>query len=177
MRRETIVSCCALLLAACASTAAVAVPEALKPGADETLAMIVSARGVQIYECRARKDVGTGYEWAFVAPEAKLFDANGSAIGRHGAGPYWQATDGSRIVGTLKARVDAPNLGATAGAIPWLLLSAKSNGSSGAFSAVTSVQRINTVGGVAPVTPCSSGSTGQMARVEYSADYYFFRNR
>jgi len=63
--------------------------------------MIVAARGVQIYECRVRKDAGAGYEWAFVAPEAELFDAKGNAIGRHGAGPTWQATDGSRIVGTL----------------------------------------------------------------------------
>lgn len=47
-----------LLVAACASpqapTSMVTVPEKLKPGANESLAMIVPAKGVQLYECRAR---------------------------------------------------------------------------------------------------------------------------
>jgi len=48
----------ALLVAACASPPAptAKVPDKLKPGANESLAMIVPARGVQIYECRARTD-------------------------------------------------------------------------------------------------------------------------
>jgi len=173
MKKPTAVSCWALLLAACASPAPVAVPDTLKPGANEALAMIVPAKGVQIYECRARKDASLGHEWAFVAPEAELFDAKGKVIGRHGAGPYWLATDGSRIVGSLKQRADAP----VAGAIPWLLIGAKSNGTEGAFSQVTSIQRVNTVGGVAPATPCTADSAGKSARVDYTADYYFFTNR
>jgi hypothetical protein len=48
------------------------VPDKLKAGANESLVMIVPAKGVQIYDCRARKDPGAGYEWAFVAPEADL---------------------------------------------------------------------------------------------------------
>ena len=40
--------------------------EQLKPGPNESLAMIVPAKGVQIYECRAGKD--GAYEWTFVAP-------------------------------------------------------------------------------------------------------------
>jgi len=109
----------ALLVAACASaqspTSVVKVPDKLKPGANESLAMIVSARGVQVYECRARKDQVGGYEWAFVAPEADLFDARGNRAGRHYAGPHWEATDGSKILGTVKERADAP----VADAIPW----------------------------------------------------------
>ena len=89
----------ALLTAACASTPLV-VPDTLRPATSETLATTVGARGVQIYECRARKDGGV--EWAFVAPDADLLDAQGTAIGRHGAGPYWQAADGSRVVGTCQ---------------------------------------------------------------------------
>ena len=46
----------------------------LKVGPEESLAMIVPAKGVQIYECRAGKAGEGGYEWAFVAPEADLFD-------------------------------------------------------------------------------------------------------
>ncbi len=168
--------CAALLASACASPSTVQVPETLKPAANEVPAMIVAARGVQIYECRARKD-GTGVEWAFVAPDADLFDAHGMPIGRHGAGPYWQARDGSRVVGSVKARADAPNPGANPGAIPWLLLTTKSTTAEGAFSATTSIQRVNTVGGVAPATGCSADSAGKSARVPYTADYVFYAAR
>lgn len=164
----------ALVAAACsnlqAPTPAVKVPDRLKPAANESLAMIVPAKGVQIYECRARKDQAGAYEWVFVAPEATLFDAHGNRIGRHDAGPHWESTDGSKILGAMKERADAP----TAGAIPWLLLSAKSVGPEGAFSKVTSIQRVNTVGGVAPTTDCAQATIGRSARIGYTADYYFF---
>jgi len=165
------------LVAACASsqpsTPTVQVPDKLKPGANEALAMIVPAKGVQIYECRARTDQVGAYAWAFVAPEADLFDARGNKTGRHYAGPHWEATDGSKILGTVKERADAP----TADAIPWLLLSAKSVGSEGAFSKVTSIQRVNTVGGVAPKAGCAQATAGTPARVDYTADYYFFTGK
>ena len=163
-----------LLVAACGGpllpTSMVTVPDKLKPGANESLAMIVPATGVQIYECRARQDQAGGYDWAFVAPEADLFDARGNRIGRHYAGPHWEATDGSKILGTVKERADAP----VADAIPWLLLAAKSAGPEGSFSRVTSIQRVNTVGGVAPKTGCSQATAGTPARITYTADYYFF---
>lgn len=148
----------------------VQVPDKLKPGANESLATIVHAKGVQIYECRSRKDQPGDYEWAFVAPEAELFDATGNRIGRHYAGPSWEAADGSKIQGTPKERADAP----AADAIPWLLLSAKSAGAEGAFSRVTSVQRVSTVGGVAPKGGCSQAAAGTPARINYTAEYYFF---
>jgi Protein of unknown function (DUF3455) len=164
----------ALLVAGCASppppTSTVSVPDKLKPGANESLTMIVPAKGVQIYECRARKDQVGGYEWAFVAPEADLFDVRGNRIGRHYAGPHWESTDGSKILGTVKERADAP----AADAIPWLLLGAKSVGSEGSFSKVTSIQRVRTVGGVAPKAVCSQAAAGTPARINYTADYYFF---
>jgi hypothetical protein len=166
-----------LLVAACASphpsTPTVKVPDTLKPGANESLAMIVPAKGVQIYECRARRDSGGGYEWAFVAPEADLFDAHRNRIGRHYAGPHWESIDGSKILGRLKERADAP----VPDAIPWLLLAAKSVGSEGSFSKVTSVQRVNTVGGLAPKAGCSQTVVGTPARINYTADYYFFTTK
>lgn len=162
----------AVTVAACTSTPTVVVPDALMPSAGETAVLTSPARGVQIYECRARKD-GSGLEWAFVAPEAELFDAKSASIGHHGAGPTWQANDGSRIVGSVKARADAP----VTSAIPWLLLSAKSTGPSGTLAAVTSIQRINTAGGVAPATPCTDGLTGTTVRVPYTADYVFYAAR
>ena len=163
-----------LLVAACVSpqppTSMIKVPDKLQPGANESLAMIVPAKGVQIYECRARKDRVGEYEWAFVAPEAELFDARGNRIGRHYAGPHWESADGSKVLGTVKERADAP----VADAIPWLLLAAKSVGSEGSFSKVTSIQRVNTVGGVAPQAGCSQATVGAAARINYTADYYFF---
>jgi hypothetical protein len=163
-----------LLVAACASPQPprliVRVPDKLVPGANESLVMIVPAKGVQIYECRARKDQVGEYEWAFVAPEADLFDARGNRIGRHYAGPHWESTDASKILGTVKERADAP----VADAIPWLLLAAKSVGPEGSFSKVTSIQRVNTVGGVPPKAGCSQATAGTPARINYTADYYFF---
>ena len=166
-----------LFIAGCASRQSamspVAVPDKLKPGANESLAMIVAAKGVQIYECRAVKDKAGVYEWAFVAPEADLFGARGTRIGRHYAGPHWEAADGSKILGTLKERADAPAVDA----IPWLLLTAKSVGVEGSFSRVTSIQRVSTVGGVAPKAGCSQAAAGTSARIHYTADYYFFTRK
>ena len=68
-----------MLTAGCAGT--VQVPEKLRPAANESLALVVPAKGDQIYECREAK-------WVFVAPEADLFDAAGKKIGRHYAAFY-----------------------------------------------------------------------------------------
>jgi len=164
----------ALLLAGCASLqsprSAVEVPDKLSPGASESLAIIVHAKGVQIYECRARKDAAGEYEWAFVAPEADLYDAHGARVGLHYAGPQWESADGSKVLGTVKERADAPQ----ADSIPWLLLTAKSVGPEGSFGKVTSVQRVNTLGGVAPKDGCLQAEAGTRVRVGYTADYYFF---
>ena len=146
-------------------------PDRLDPGADQALAMVVSARGAQLYECRAGRDGGRPAEWAFLGPKADLYDAQGRRIGDHGAGPYWEAADGSRVVGTVKARADAP----VQGAVPWLLLSTRSAAGEGMFSAVTSIQRVRTTGGVPPVSPCSSELDGSIVSVPYTADYRLFR--
>src|SRR5215831_10331911 len=145
------------------------VPDNLKPGASETVAIVVAAKGVQVYECRKAKDQTDTYEWALVGPEADLFDASGKKVGTHYAGPHWEATDGSKIVGVVKARADAPRTGA----IPWLLLTAKSVGGPGSFSKITAVQRLNTSGGVPPEAGCSQSTAGSIVRAPYTADYYF----
>jgi hypothetical protein len=172
MRRVLLTASAVAAVAACTSTATTPVPESLAPGADQVLVMTVPARGVQVYACRARSD-GRGFEWAFVAPEAELLDGSARPIGTHGAGPVWQAADGSRVVGAVKARADAP----AAGAIPWLLLATKSTGPEGAFSRVTSIQRVNTAGGAAPTAPCDDALLGRSVRVPYTADYRLFTAR
>jgi len=169
MKKATMVL--GVVAAACASPVDVTVPAVLEPTPVEMPAMVVRALGVQIYECRAK--AGEAPQWAFVAPDADLFDVRGHSVGHHGAGPVWKAKDGSTIRGTVKSRADAP----VAGAIPWLLLSAKPEGPQGAFSRVTSIQRVNTTGGTAPANGCDAASIGKPARVAYTADYVFFSPR
>jgi hypothetical protein len=54
-----------LLVPACASghrpMSMVTVPAKLNPGANESLEQVVHAKGVQIYECRVKKDQVGGY--------------------------------------------------------------------------------------------------------------------
>ena len=175
MSPKVIATSLALALCACASVStADSVPDPIKAGANESAAMSVVAQGVQIYECRAKKDDAAAPEWTFVAPEADMYDASGRKVGKHYAGPQWESVDGSRIAGTTKARLDAPQ----AGAIPWLLLAAKSVGTEGVFSKITSVQRVNTAGGVVPdASGCSRSSLGTIARVPYTATYVFLAPR
>jgi Protein of unknown function (DUF3455) len=111
MKRKVFLSAVLLISTACTGPTpnpAPAVPDSLKPAATEQLLATVAARGVQIYECRAKKDDPGATQWAFVAPEADLFDTQGRLVGKHYAGPKWQSLDGSKVAGTVKASADAP---------------------------------------------------------------------
>lgn len=143
-------------------------PANLAPAANDAQVLRLPAIGVQIYECKVVD--GKPAAWVFVSPEADLFDESGVRVGKHYAGPTWELNDGSKIVGTVKERANST----TPGAIPWLLLSAKSTGSAGKLEKVASLQRVNTVGGVAPATGCTAGDFGKQARVYYQADYVYF---
>jgi hypothetical protein len=57
------------------------------------------AVGTQNYTCQLTAS-GT-YAWTFVAPAATLSDDKGKQIATHYAGPTWQATDGSTVVGQV----------------------------------------------------------------------------
>ena len=160
------------VLAACATTPPLAAPEvppALRPPAGQSPHLEALATGVQIYECSQKAD--GSYEWAFRAPEATLADRSGRALGKHYAGPTWEAADGSLVVGEVKARDPGPDRSA----IPWLLLAAKSNKGSGTFAETKSIQRVATKGGVAPSAPCGAANLHEAAKVPYTATYYFYR--
>jgi hypothetical protein len=146
------------------------VPDGVKAPETEMLSFAASAKGVQIYECRAKKDDATQYEWVFKAPEADLFDGRGKKIGRHYGGPTWEANDGSKVVGEVKGREPSTD----ANAIPWLLLGSKTHEGNGVFSGVSSIQRLATAGGKAPVGGCEASSMGKELRVPYTAVYYFY---
>jgi len=172
VKRQLLVCASAAALAACTSTPLVAVPAALAVPAGQSLATAASAKGVQIYECRKDKGLDA---WVFIGPEATLFDSRGREIGSHGLaasgiGPFWQAADGSRIVGAVKGRADAPQ----DAAIAWLLLSTTAEGPQGTFSTVKNVQRVDTVGGLPPKEGCAPSTYGQRVRVPYTATYRFF---
>jgi len=172
MNKIALLAALAALLAGCAGSetlSTASVPEPIKAQAGESVSRVVPAKGVQVYECRVVKDRDGAFEWGFVAPDAELFDTNGRKIGTHYAGPKWEAADGSIVTGAVKGRADAPQ----AGNIPWLLLGTTASGPQGSFSTVSGIQRVNTVGGLAPASPCARTNLGAVARVPYTADYYF----
>jgi hypothetical protein len=139
-------------------------PEAIAaPG--ETVVLTMHAEGAQVYECKAGPDGKLA--WAFREPIATLL-VDGKTVGRHYAGPNWEHSDGSAVVG--KATGNAP--GATPNDIPWLKLEVTSHRGNGILSGVTTVQRINTKGGK-PEGACDK--PGTFANVPYSADYVFLR--
>ena len=163
----------ALVAAAGSSAARVVirpvVPEALDVSANQQLALRARASGVQIYACTAGSDAAQ-FGWKLKAPEADLFDSGGRKIGRHYAGPTWEAADGSKVGATVKARVDAPD----GKAIPWLLLAATSNEGNGVLARVANIQRLNTAGGDPPAQACDAAHAGTESRVPYTASYYFY---
>ena len=146
------------------------VPESLQPPASEILSFSVQARGFQVYRCSPGKSDPKIFEWTFVGPEAELFDDAGESAGKHYAGPTWEAKDGSKVVGEVKAKANGPD----PNAIPWLLLGAKTSEGEGVFSGVKSIQRLNTVGGKAPASGCDSSHSGEESKVPYKAVYYFY---
>jgi hypothetical protein len=131
----------------------------------------VAARGVQIYTCKAKAADAAAFAWTLKEPEAELFDATGARFGRHYGGPTWESADGSRVVG------EAVQSSPVQGAVPWLLLRAKSHEGAGALASVTFIQRVDTAGGVAPSEGCDAAHAGAETRVEYSANYAFYGAR
>jgi hypothetical protein len=147
-----------------APAAETALPDAIAaPG--ETVVLTLHAEGAQVYECKAGAD--GKLSWVFREPIATLL-LDGKTVGRHYAGPSWEHSDGSAVVG--KAVGNAP--GATPLAIPWLKLEVTSHRGSGILSGVTTVQRINTQGGKLEGA-CDKAGAYQSA--PYSADYVFLR--
>jgi Protein of unknown function (DUF3455) len=150
-------------------------PAALQTAADEQLVVQVHAKGDQIYTCkvdgvRDERVLKAPDGWMLKAPEAQLFDKDGKSFGKHFAGPSWEASDGSRVVGKAAANAPSPD----GNSIPWLLVKVVSHEGNGVLTPVTSIQRINTKGGKAPASGCDAGHAGQEVRVAYSADYLFF---
>jgi hypothetical protein len=155
------------------SLVAPSTPEALAAPSDQVVLLKAGARGAQIYVCKAKADAAATFAWSLKAPDAELTDDQGNTIGKHYAGPTWEAGDGSKVVGQKKAQADAPE----AGAIPWLLLAVTSNEGAGIMSQVKTIQRVDTHGGNAPTDGCDAAHANAEARVPYTATYYFYSAR
>jgi hypothetical protein len=177
MSRTTFSECIAalaLVIAASSCTAKVVlrpiVPEQLDVSAEQALALRAQASGVQIYACAAADD-SSHFAWMLKGPEADLFDSSGRKIGKHYAGPTWEAFDGSKVGASVKARAESPD----GKAIPWLLLAATANAGTGVLAHVASIQRLNTAGGSnPPPQTCDAANVGAERRVPYTATYYFY---
>ena len=155
-----------LLAGSCvnAFAAETALPDSIAaPG--EAVVLSTHAEGAQVYECKAGADGKTA--WAFREPIATLL-VDGKTIGRHYAGPNWEHSDGSAVVG--KVIGNAP--GTTPNDIPWLKLSVASQRGSGVLTGVTTVQRINTRGGK---LEGACDKAGSFSSAPYSAEYVFLR--
>jgi hypothetical protein len=156
-----------LLLSGSLTTAPAAetsLPDAIaSPG--EAIVLTVHAEGAQLYECKPGPDGKSN--WAFREPTATLL-VDGKTVGRHYAGPNWEHSDGSAVVG--KAAASVP--GATPNDIPWLRIDVISRRGNGILTGVTTVQRINTQGGNLQGTCDKAGAYRSMP---YSADYVFLR--
>lgn len=162
------------LLAACSSGGPKPpdVPSVLRAPPGQEVFAQAQASGVQVYECLPRQSPAGSHAWSLRAPDATLTDGWRS-LGRHYAGPTWEAPDGSRVLGEVKATAASPD----PAAIPWLLLGAKATFGKGLFAQTASIQRVATGGGVAPAEPCGAANANAFARVPYTATYYFYRRR
>jgi hypothetical protein len=145
------------------------IPDNLAVPRQNVVLFSMAATGSQVYVCQPRTGEPSVFEWTFKAPEAALLNEAGEKIGRHYAGPTWEADDGSRVVGEVVERAAAP----TSDAIPWLLLRAKTAEGAGVFGTVSYVQRLETVGGVAPAEGCDQTMAGAELAVPYQATYTF----
>jgi hypothetical protein len=148
-----------------------AIPVKLMPPGGHVMLLKAKAVGAQIYVCKAKADDPDRFEWVLKAPDADLFDEGGRRIGRHFAGPTWEALDdGSRVVGTLIETIPAPK----GGDIPGLLLRRRAGVGKGWSSKVTYIQRVDTEGGIAPPGGCDNAHQDQEVRVKYKATYVFY---
>jgi hypothetical protein len=144
-----------------------AVPPDLATPSDQELAFTLTGKGVQIYVWSAVPGEANKFAWILKAPEADLFDVSGKMVGRHFAGPTWELNDGGKVIGHVKAKVDAPD----GKGIPWLLLEAV-QASGATMGKAKSIQRVDTVGGNAPA-PADATKSGAEQKVEYTATYNF----
>ena len=149
---------------------AVALPANLPNGNSRVATFF--ANGVQKYKAQAVAGSNpVTYEWAFVAPQADLYDISNNKVGTHSAGPDWQLSAADSMFGqAFSPPRNAPSTDPNG--IDWLLLMPKTGKEpTGIFANVSYVQRVVTKGGKAPATPPVSAT--DVIDVPYTAIYRF----
>ena len=141
-------------------------------------ARVVTFYAVGVQKYKAQEIAGSSpvaYQWAFVAPQADLYDATNKKVGTHSAGPTWQLSAADSMYGQAftPART-AP--GGDASSIDWLLLMPKQGKApTGIFADVSYVQRVATKGGKAPTTAPTAAT--DVVEVGYTAVYRFSKQK
>jgi len=170
IRTCALAACCLALPAAAAVAEPSGLAPALRVAAGESPALMLSARGVQLYTCTPSPTQPDAYAWYSTAPDATLYDGT-RGVARLATADHWESLDDRSSVSGILVRLQA---GGT-GNMPWALMRGFPVGDSGLFAGVTSIQRVNTRGGAAPVGGCDETHVGTEARVDFSADYYFYK--
>ena len=154
--------------------AAIAPPNGIAPAlrvsSDEEPAFMLSGNGVHVYECRLGLTDPSSYVWAFVAPDATLYEGSRTAARMASPNLVESTTDRSSVSGFVRST--QPGGGSN---LPWTVMRARPIGDDGMFAGVTSIQRVNTSGGMAPSAGCNAENVGSEARVAFNADYYFYK--
>lgn len=141
----------------------------LSPGADSSAAFVLTAKGVQQFQCTADAN---GRYWKFITPQAELTDGEGRVVARQGSEGSFFAKDGSILAAKIEKYADK----ATPGNLRDLVYRTTSRGKEGMLTGITHVKRTDGKGGV-PLTRCSPSQLGATLKVPFTATYTFYRNR
>jgi Protein of unknown function (DUF3455) len=163
------------------------VPANLEVDAEFRPYLYLHADGTQNYLCQA---TATGVAWAFLGPQATLFDDDLDQVVTHYLSPNpeerdlpraaWRHSRDTSTVWAMAVEQSSDPDWVASGAIPWLKLKvagAQLGPDGGRRLALTRfIQRVNTAGGVAPSTGCTATTdVGRRAFVPYATDYVFYR--
>lgn len=155
-----------LALAGCSTIQSIFDP--LSPGADASAAFVLSAQGIQQFQCTADAN---GRYWKFITPQAELKDAKGHVVARQGSEGSVFAKDGSILVAKIEKYADD----ASPGNLRDLVYRTTWRGKEGMLTGITHIKRSNGKGGV-PLTRCSPSQLGSTLKVPFTATYTFYRN-
>ena len=148
------------------------VPPILQVPADNAVVWRAPATGAITYECVMTQTDGARPAWVAVKAEAVLADKASGKGGVYSSPPEkWKAADGSTLTGMEVVRVNtAPDR------LYDQLVLANPSAGVGLLTGVTYIQRLVSAGGAAPQADrCTAASLKQRERVEYQAEYVFWK--
>jgi hypothetical protein len=164
------------------------VPSNLEVSAQYKLFLVGHATGTQQYICLPS---GANVAWILFGPQATLFNDNDKQIITHFLSPNpsengmpratWQHSNDTSAVWAMAIASSSDLAFVAPGAIPWLLLEVVGDerGPTGGarLTRTAFIQRLNTEGGLAPMSGCATSTDiGARALVDYSADYFFYKD-